>query len=197
MCPSSMKSFLIVLPLILIIHAFSSQVAAVLSRTTDINSHSPIQQGVRGLDIATTSVLQERHHAKNISVRQYQYANTIVNGWLIHFTLHPMSMPVYGAGWAITDMWTHVLSEARNWRDLPELGAFAIAYGDNLRVYFEPLGTTATGAHFTIPWWLVVALANWLRNYTLHGGLGPFDIMLTQGNAAVFVRVELLGSEDY
>jgi len=188
-----MKSFLIVLPLILIIHAFSIQAAAVLSRTTDINSHSPIQQGVRGLDIATTSVLQERHHAKNISARQYHYANTLVNDWLIHFTLHPMSMPVYGVGWAITDMWTHVLSEARNWRNLPELGRFVITYGDYLRVCFEPLGTTATGAQGTMPWWLVVELANRLRSFALRGGLGHSDMLLTQGNVAAFVRVELLG----
>lgn len=105
---------------------FSGQAATDFSQTTAINSHPPIQLGVRGLDGATTSVLQEGRRAKHISARQYKYANPLVNGWTIYFTLQPTSMMLFGAGWAITDMRTHISSEARKWQDLPKLGAFAI-----------------------------------------------------------------------
>ncbi len=198
MYSSPIKPLLTVLLSILIIHAFSSQATAVVNRRTDISSHAPDQQ--RGLEVATTSVLHTTHHVQTITARQYQHSTILVNGWFIHF--NPPSpfghfMPLQVAAAVMTDMWTHVLSEARNWRNLPELGRFVITYGDYLRVCFEPLGTTATGAQGTMPWWLVVELANRLRNLTQRGGLGHSDMLLTQGNVAVFVRVELLGLGDH
>lgn len=60
MYSSPIKPLLTVLLSTLIIHAFSSQAAAVVSRRTDISSHAPDQQ--RGLEVATTSVLHTTHH---------------------------------------------------------------------------------------------------------------------------------------
>lgn len=186
MYSSPIQPLLIVLLSTLFIHAFSSQAAAVVSRRLDINrisGHSPDQQGIRGLGVATASILHTTRHAKTISARQYQHSAALVHGWSIHFN-PPSSfgqfMPLPVAAAALTDMWTHVLWEAQSWRNSPELGHFIITYGDSLQVRFEPLGTTATGAQVTIPWWLVVALATRLRDFALHGALGPSNMMLAR-----------------
>lgn len=110
MYSSPIKPLLIVLLSILIIHAFPSQAAAVVSRRldiSDIGSHSPDQQGIRGLEVATASILHTTQHAKTISARQYQHSGALVNGWFIHF--NPPSpfgqfMPLQVAAAALTDM---------------------------------------------------------------------------------------------